>query len=249
MTLLRSNSKLVDRIEADLAELRADLGARKPTELYDPVGYVLESRGKRLRPLLVHLVSRSLGASYETASPVAQGVEVFHAFTLVHDDVMDNAATRRGRQTVHTKWDLSTAILAGDLLLGLSYELVSRVPHELLPRVMSTFGVMVARLCEGQTADMTFEKRGDVALDEYLRMIDRKTGALLECCFCLGGILGGGSDEVVAALGEAGIELGRAFQIQDDLLDLVATDPKWGKKIGGDLIEGKKAYLLLAALD
>ncbi len=249
MTLLDSDKELLLRIEADLADIRRNLAARKPSGLYEPTCYVLESVGKRLRPVLVHLSAQEYGATRSDASPLASAVEVFHNFTLVHDDVMDNASQRRGRATVHERWDVSTAILVGDLLLGLSYELVAGASADKVSWLLSVFGEMVVRLCEGQTVDMQFENQASVTIEDYLDMIDRKTGALLSCCLRFGGIIGGADERQVETLGSAGLELGRAFQIQDDLLDLVATDPKWGKTTGGDLIEGKKAYLLLKALE
>lgn len=239
---------IITGIENDLADLRGLLAAKEPRELYDPIQYVLDGGGKRLRPTLVHLAGSAFGAPRSVLAPLATAVEVFHNFTLVHDDIMDNASTRRGRATVHEKWSTSTAILVGDAMLGISYDLIGRAPADLLPDLSAAFNRMVAALCEGQTNDMHFESRSDVSIDEYIEMIDGKTGALLECCLQFGGIAGGASLDMIDSLGSAGRELGRAFQIQDDLLDLTATDVKWGKVVGGDLIEAKKAYLLLRAL-
>ena len=235
------------RIEFENALSALDIGT-EPALLYDPAKYILASGGKRLRPILLLLTARSLGASVSEAMPAALSVEVFHNFTLMHDDIMDHADTRRGRTTVHVKWDDATAILSGDYLMALSYQLLSRLPAQQLPMVLESYHKMVRALCEGQAMDKAFETRKDVTLDEYFKMIQGKTGALIQAVFELGGIIGGASEPEKNELSQMGAHIGRAFQIQDDLLDLVAEHKKWGKKVGGDLIEGKKAYLLLRAL-
>jgi geranylgeranyl diphosphate synthase, type II len=219
-----------------------------PKELYDPVRYVLASEGKRLRPILVLLAANLRGGRVEHALPAALATEVFHVFTLVHDDIMDRSATRRGRETVHVKWDESTAILAGDYLLGLSFDLLTQTAHTDLRQLLEVFHRTVRLLCEGQALDKAFEARTDVSLDEYMAMIDRKTAALLSCGLEMGGVIAGVDPDGRRALREAGHHLGCAFQVHDDLLDLVAHDESWGKPVGGDLIEAKKAYLLLTAL-
>lgn len=239
---------LAARVDAALAAL--DLPA-EPAGLYDPVRYVLGGGGKRIRPALVLLAAEATGGpdAGRRALPAALAVEVFHNFTLVHDDIMDHAATRRGRPTVHVRWDEPTAILAGDLLMGLAYDLLAQTEGADVGRLSRAFYRMVARLCEGQSLDLQFESRPDVTVDDYLDMIDRKTGALLELSLDLGGAVGGAADGVLDALRRAGRALGRAFQIQDDLLDLTADAEGWGKAIGGDLVEGKKAYLALRAVE
>ena len=255
MTLARTDSAdsgatgLAVLIDSELNSLVETYRDRHPASLYGAVSHAIASGGKRLRPRLLCLVGRALGAPIEHLIPAAAAIEVFHNFTLVHDDIMDNAPTRRGRPTVHEKWDGPTAILAGDLLLGVAYDLVSRSRPEVLPVLMRIFGSMVVKLCEGQALDMEFEQRTDVSLAEYLEMIDGKTGALLDCCFRMAGVIADSEEPTIERLGSAGRAIGRAFQIQDDLLDLVSEDPKWGKQQGGDMIEGKKAYLLLAALE
>lgn len=223
--------------------------AREPAELYEPVCYVLHGTGKRMRPVLLMLAAELYGRKPESVLPAALAVEVFHAFTLVHDDIMDHAAERRGRPTVHARWDESTALLCGDYLMGLSYALLGQVEHAPLARVLSMFHRMVERLCEGQALDKAFETRPYVSVDEYLRMVDGKTSALLELCLQLGGLLGGADEAALLVLEQLGRNLGRAFQIQDDLLDLTATSPQWGKPIGADLMEGKKTFPVLAALE
>lgn len=221
----------------------------QPANLYDPVRFVLEGGGKRLRPILTLLSGEAFGVSPDRAMPMALAVEVFHNFTLVHDDIMDGASERRGRPTVHVRWDEGDAILAGDLMMGMAYDLLFQTAGADLGRLSQAFNRMVVRLCEGQALDKSFESRSDVGLDAYMRMIDGKTAALLELCLKLGGLAGGAGDEDLALLEQVGRSLGRAFQIQDDLLDLTAVDPGWGKRVGGDLIVGKKTYLLLTALE
>lgn len=235
-----------NRVEAALQELDFP---REPRGLYDPVRHVLEGKGKRLRPVLLLLTAEAFGAAEGETLPAALAVELFHNFTLVHDDIMDHADTRRGRPTVHTRWDRDTAILTGDVLMGRAYALLSRINGRLLPEAHRRFYRTVARLCEGQTLDTAFAVQTDVSVAAYLDMIDRKTGALLESCFEIGGLIGGAPPSTLDDLCTLGRELGRAFQIQDDLLDLMADDARWGKQIGGDLVEGKKTYLLLRALE
>lgn len=220
----------------------------EPAALYDSVKYVLAGQGKRLRPLLVLLTSACYGVPSERALPAALATEVFHNFTLVHDDIMDHAETRRGRPTVHLAWDQSTAILCGDYLHMLSYDLLTRLETERLPLILRAFNRMVTRLCEGQMLDEAFETQPNVTVDQYLHMIASKTGALIQLAFELGGLIAGVSGQELAHLGTMGHHVGRAFQIQDDYLDLMATDARWGKTIGGDLMEGKKTLLLLLAL-
>ena len=240
----------VERLTALVEERLAALEfPAEPAVLYEPVRYVLDGGGKRLRPVLLLLSAEAFGVPAERAMPMALAAEVFHNFTLVHDDIMDHADERRGRPSVHVVWDESTAILAGDFLMGLAYDLLARTETDRLAEAVRTFHTMVARLCEGQALDEAFESRADVSVPEYLDMIDRKTGALLECVLALGGVLGHATAPQRAALAEAGRAWGRAFQIQDDLLDLTAADDGWGKAIGGDLVEGKKTYLLLRALE
>lgn len=234
------------RIDEALAALEP---AGIPDSLYEPVRYVLQAPGKRVRPVLLLLTAEALGAERDAALPTALAVEVFHNFTLVHDDIMDHAPTRRGRPTVHARWDESTAILAGDFMVALSYDLLARTESPHLRPILGAYFRMVRALCEGQALDKEFEARQDVTVVDYFDMIYRKTGALIETSFELGGWIAGAGPELRATLQHLGRCVGRAFQIQDDLLDLVADDERWGKKVGGDLQEGKKTYLLLRALE
>lgn len=239
--------RLRERVNDALAELEPQ---EEPALLYDPVRYVLDGDGKRLRPVLLLLVAEAFGAETDDALPAALAVEVFHNFTLVHDDVMDHAEERRGRPAVHRQWDTGTALLAGDLLLVRAYELLAEAAAASdtdLAVLMRPFRRMARRLCEGQALDKTFETQAAVSVEEYLEMIDGKTGALLGATFELGGRCGAAGPGRAEALREAGAALGRAFQIQDDLLDLTADPERWGKPVGGDLREGKKTFLLLRA--
>ncbi len=219
-----------------------------PAELYDSARYCLTGGGKRIRPILTLLSAEAFGVDTDDALPAALALEIFHTFTLVHDDIMDHADSRRGRPTVHVVWGEDTAVLCGDYLLGLGYDQLSRLPSTRIRRVVRTFSDTVSRLCEGQALDKIFEERRDVSVEDYLDMVDRKTGALLQAALEIGGLTGSADDEDLLALRRVGRELGRAFQIRDDLLDLVARDTRWGKRIGGDLVEGKKTLLLLETL-
>lgn len=221
---------------------------RTPEVLYAPIRYVLQGGGKRVRPVLVQLVAQAYGTPPSTSQPVALAAEVFHNFTLVHDDIMDQADARRGRPTVHVKWDESTAILVGDWLMGCTTRLLrqSDAPTEAL---LDVYHPTMDALCEGQALDTDFETRDAVSVDDYMRMIDGKTGALLAACMAWGGVVGGAPANEQAQLHEAGRAVGRAFQIQDDLLDVIADHDDWGKAIGGDLQVGKKTFVTLTALE
>lgn len=246
-----------DTVEAHVGRLRTLVNEALPSivhdagpdVLYDPVRYVLASEGKRIRPVLLLLTAEAFGAAAQAALPAALAVEVFHNFSLVHDDIMDNADARRGQPTVHVEWDEGTALLTGDLLFALSYDLLAQVERADLRDMMQVYHQMVERLCTGQALDKDFEERADVSVDEYLEMVDGKTGALLQATFELGGCIGGASDEKRAHLQRLGRQVGRAFQIKDDLLDLTAESERWGKAVGGDLMEGKKTFIVLRALE
>ena len=222
--------------------------SRDPYTLYDSVVHVLGGRGKRLRPQLVLAASNVFGGDREAAIQVALAMEVFHIFTLVHDDIMDNADERRGLATIHVQWDEPTAILAGDYLLGRASELLLALPDSNLRSGLVRFSNTVRELCEGQIRDMDFEKRSDVTLEEYLHMVDQKTSALLKSSLVLGALTGTPNLADLVRLDSIGFHLGRAFQIQDDLLDIVSESHDWGKPVGGDFIAGKKAFLMLEAI-
>jgi geranylgeranyl diphosphate synthase, type II len=238
-------TRLRSTVDARLAPLVA---AGEPGELRDACRYVLTSGGKRLRAVLVMVSSEAAGGTAQQALPAAAAVEIMHNFTLVHDDVMDHAASRRGAPTVHMKWDLNTAILAGDTLLAIAYHELLRTIHDDPRLLVRLFTRGVYDVCEGQAMDLAFERRNDVTVAEYFAMIARKTGRLISTSTELGAHVGGGSPATVRALKTFGAHLGRAFQLQDDLLDVVGDERQFGKTIGGDIIEGKRTYLLLTAL-
>ena len=222
---------------------------RNPISLYEPGSYILNSGGKRLRPLLVLLSAKAVGGKFNNAYNAAAAVEMLHNFTLVHDDIMDNADKRRGRLTLHKKYDHNTAILTGDSLLSIAYEFLLKDCNGNAKEVISSFTHGLIEVCEGQSLDTDFELRKNVSLSEYIVMIKKKTAAMAEMCCKIGALLGGGTMKQVKALGKYGLNLGIAFQIQDDLLDISADEKEFGKTIGGDLVEGKKTFLFLEALE
>lgn len=225
------------------------LKKRKPASLYEPGSYILNSGGKRLRPLLVLLSAKAVGGKFQNAYNAAASVEMLHNFTLVHDDIMDNADKRRGRLTLHKKYDNNTAILTGDSLLSIAYEYLLKDCNGNAKEVISAFTHGLIEVCEGQSLDTDFELRKNVSLSEYIVMITKKTAAMAEMCCKIGALLGGGTNSQVNALAKYGLNLGIAFQIQDDLLDISANEKEFGKTIGGDLVEGKKTFLFLEALE
>jgi len=220
-----------------------------PKDLVDACSYVLAGGGKRVRSTLVLLACEAVGGRLKDAVDAGAAIEIMHNFTLVHDDVMDHAPSRRGRATVHVRWDLNNALLVGDVLLGLAYRSLLRTRSESLPQLVGLFTSGVIEVCEGQALDLEFEKRSDVTVDEYFAMIEKKTGRLISMATEMGALIGGGSRAHVEALKMFGHYLGRAFQLQDDLLDVVAEEKHFGKTIGGDIIEGKKTFLLLKAAE
>lgn len=225
--------------------------AREPHELYDPANYIMALGGKRLRPLL-SLVAYQMfrPAELKKALPIAYAIEVFHNFTLVHDDIMDDAPLRRGQATVHTKWDSNTAILSGDVMLIAAYESLMQFRGEQqLSRLIRVFNRVAREVCEGQQMDMNFEVRDDVTIREYLRMIELKTAVLLGASLEMGAIGAGAKEEDITNLSEFGRNIGIAFQLQDDILDTFGDPEKFGKKIGGDIAQNKKTFLILSALD
>ncbi len=221
---------------------------QKPHTLYDPAQYVLAAGGKRIRPVLALLACEAVGGNSADALHAAAGIEILHNFTLVHDDIMDHAASRRGRQTIHKKWDENIAILTGDVLLALAYRALLQTKSARIQEITKIFTEGVITVCEGQTYDKEFETRHRVHVNEYLMMIEKKTGKLVSISTQLGALLGNASVPAMEALRKYGEHVGRAFQIQDDLLDVIADEKEFGKTIGGDLMEGKKTFLLLEAL-
>lgn len=222
---------------------------REPRGLYDPIAYTLRAGGKRIRPTLVVLGAQLFGGAplEKDVILVAQAMEVFHNFTLLHDDLMDHSHTRRGRETVWVKWNEATAVLSGDQMLIEAYRLLSRVDAPYLPRVLDIFNRMATEICEGQQYDMDFEHRDDVTIEEYIEMIRLKTSVLLASALQAGAYIAGANKEQQQAVYEFGIHVGLAFQLQDDILDVYGDPATFGKPIGGDIRECKKTYMYLTA--
>jgi geranylgeranyl diphosphate synthase type II len=218
-------------------------------EIYAPLDYMLAIGGKRIRPVIALAACEAFGGDINTALKPAMGMEVFHNFTLIHDDIMDNASLRRGMSTVHEKWDENTGILSGDLMMIKAYELICESPEKSLREVMNIFNRVSAEVCEGQAMDMAFEKRNDVSIEEYLQMIEGKTAVLLGGSLYIGSIIGGANSEDATKLYDFGCLIGKAFQIKDDWLDTFGDEKLVGKKIGGDILAGKKTYLMIKALE
>lgn len=228
--------------------LREFIVEKKPGSIYQPIRYVLAGGGKRIRPVLVLLSCEAVGGRGKDALHAAAGIEVLHNFTLVHDDIMDNAASRRGRATVHTKWDQNVAILVGDELLAFAYRALLRTRSPRIQEIAKIFTEGVVEVCEGQGYDKEFETSLDVKVQDYLLMIRKKTGKMVTVATEIGGLIGGAHAKELRALSAYGQHVGRAFQLQDDLLDIIGDEKKFGKTVGGDIVEGKKTFLLLEAL-
>ena len=222
--------------------------SKEPKGLYEPIGYTLASGGKRIRPTLALIAAKLFGGKEEEVLPAALALEVFHNFTLLHDDVMDRAQVRRGRPTVHVKWDDNTAILSGDQMLIEAYRLLSGVPADKLPQVLRWFNDMATGICEGQQYDVDFEHSAQVQLADYMKMIELKTSVLLAYALKIGGYIAGANAAQQEALYQYGLHIGLAFQIQDDILDVYGDPKTFGKAIGGDICCNKKTFLLLTAL-
>ena len=221
---------------------------RKPVELYEPVRYILQLGGKRIRPLITILSCNLFSDRVEHALKPAIALEVFHNFTLVHDDIMDNAPLRRNKPTVHEKWDKNLAILSGDVMQILAYRLMSTNDVHLLPSLLEVFNTTATEVCEGQQFDMNFSTIANVELIDYLRMIELKTAVLIAASFKIGSLCGGAPHDQANLMYEFGRNLGLAFQIQDDYLDTYGDSASFGKTIRGDIAENKKTYLLIQAL-
>ncbi len=221
----------------------------QPSTLYEPNHYFLSLGGKRFRPVLCLMANELFGEIVPDAWNLATAVELFHNFTLIHDDIMDKAPLRRGRPTVHNRYGESTAILAGDVMLIKAYEYINKLSAEFMPRILDLFGRTATEVCEGQQLDMDFEARDTVSFDEYLHMITLKTSVLLAASLQMGGILGGGSLGNLDLLYEAGKKIGLAFQMQDDYLDAFGDPEKFGKQPGGDILANKKTFLLIRAFE
>ncbi|WP_031427166.1 polyprenyl synthetase family protein [Flavimarina sp. Hel_I_48] len=227
--------------------LNKRITSREPANLYEPILYILQIGGKRLRPVLTLLASELFDTTYEKALDAALAVEVFHNFSLVHDDIMDDAPLRRGNETVHEKWDINTGILSGDAMLINAYQLFENYEGETFRDLAKLFTQTAIRVCEGQQYDVDFETRDDVTLPEYLKMIEYKTAVLVGASLKMGGIVAGAPIGCCDNIYDFGRDLGIAFQLQDDYLDAFGDPETFGKQVGGDIIENKKTFLYLTA--
>lgn len=236
------------RIEIETAIKNLEFPAGKFDNLYEPIKYALSAGGKRIRPVLTLMAADAFGDKAKEAVKPALGLETFHNFTLLHDDVMDKSEKRRGRLTVHKKYNENTAILSGDTMLTVATQFVCDVPDNLLKNIVDTFNSMAIKVYEGQQLDIDFETQAQIDLNDYLEMIENKTGALLGACAKIGALIGGASEKDADKMQEFGKMTGLAFQIQDDWLDTFGDATTFGKNIGGDINNAKKTYLYVAAL-
>jgi len=225
--------------------LRKELKYNKPESLYDPVKYILESGGKRLRPLITLYISELFNGKKTVALPAAAALEIFHNFTLAHDDIMDNSSIRRGKKTINAKWDDNTGILSGDVMLIISYEILNQYEDSKYILFSKKLTEISRLVCEGQQADMDFSSKNDITENEYFEMIRNKTAVLIACSFMFGGIAAETNTSNTDLLYKIGLNLGIAFQLEDDLLDSFGDQEKFGKRIGGDILEKKKTLLYL----
>lgn len=241
---MKTAEQLLSEINAYIDNLPYD---RKPMSLYEPIRYVLSIGGKRIRPVLMLLAYNLYKDDPERIFPSACALETYHNYTLLHDDLMDCAPMRRGHQTVHEKWDANTAILSGDTMLVMAYERMMQCNSEVLPEVIQLFTETALEICEGQQYDVEFETRDDVTEEEYIEMIRLKTSVLLACALKMGAIQAGASAEDAENLYRFGEQMGLAFQLQDDYLDVYGDAATFGKRIGGDIVSNKKTYMLINA--
>jgi geranylgeranyl diphosphate synthase, type II len=245
--MLYNFEQLQQKVEA--AILHLDFENRKPEGLYAPVGYILSIGGKRIRPVMLLMACNLFSDELDHAVIPSVGLEIFHNFTLLHDDIMDDAAIRRNHPTVHIKWNENTAILSGDAMSVLAYEYLMTTSPELFSKTLPVFSRAAIEVCEGQQLDVDFESQFSVSEQEYLKMIELKTSVLLAASFQIGALLGGANDQEAQNLYDAGLNLGLAFQVQDDLLDTYGDQSKFGKTIGGDILLNKKTFLMVKALE
>lgn len=233
--------------KAFIAELSQRLPNQEPINLYQPVSYILDLGGKRLRPILTLMTTDIFGGNYKNAMNAALAVEVFHNFSLVHDDIMDDAPLRRGKKTVHEKWDLNTGILSGDVMLILAYRFFETYEPAIFRSLAKLFSKTAIEVCEGQQYDVDFEERDDVQISEYIKMITYKTAVLVAASMKMGAIIANADEGDMDRIYEFGLNLGIAFQLQDDYLDAFGDPERFGKQVGGDIIENKKTFLYLKA--
>lgn len=232
-----------------LSYLESKKWIQEPKNLYEPIDYILQLGGKRIRPVLTLMASDIFSDDYKKALPAALAVEVFHNFTLVHDDIMDDAPLRRGKATVHEKWGVNTGILSGDAMLILAYQYFENYEPIVFQKLAKLFGKTALEVCDGQQLDVDFETRNDVTIPEYINMIRLKTSVLVAAALKMGAIVAETNDENANLIYDFGLNLGLAFQLQDDYLDTFGDPETFGKQVGGDIIENKKTYLYLKALE
>jgi geranylgeranyl diphosphate synthase type II len=241
-----STSQLQEIFTKELYSERFDY---MPRELYEPIGYIMSLGGKRIRPVLLLMACDLFGSDIRKAIPAALGVEMFHNFTLVHDDIMDDAPLRRGKVTIHEKWNTDIAILSGDTMMALAYEYFLKLDEDVIKQVLHLFSKTTKEVCEGQQYDMNFETKPDVNIDQYMEMIRLKTAVLIGACLKIGGIISHASGEDLDNLYQFGLHTGLAFQLKDDLLDVYGDEEKFGKKNYGDIVTNKKTFLYLKAFE
>lgn len=222
---------------------------REPKNLYEPINYILQLGGKRIRPILTLIAADVFSGDFKKALPAALSIEVFHNFTLVHDDIMDEAPLRRGKETVHKKWDLNRGILSGDAMLILAYQYFENYEPEVFQKLAKLFSKTAIEVCDGQQLDVDFETRKKVTIDEYMNMIRLKTSVLVAAALKMGAIVAEAKEEDANLIYDFGLNLGLAFQLQDDFLDTFGNPETFGKQIGGDIIENKKTFLYLKTLE
>ena len=229
--------------------LESQYETKEPKNLYDPIHYILGLGGKRMRPVLTLMSAEVFDADYKKALPAALAVEVFHNFSLIHDDIMDDAPLRRGNETVHEKWNINTGILSGDAMLILAYQYFEAYEPKIFQELAKLFSKTALEVCEGQQYDVDFETRDDVTIPEYLKMIEYKTAVLVAAAMKMGAIVAETTEENKNLIYDFGLNLGLAFQLQDDYLDAFGNPETFGKQVGGDIIENKKTYLYLKAME
>ncbi|MBR4995648.1 MAG: polyprenyl synthetase family protein [Alistipes sp.] len=242
---MRNNDEILALFENYLAQISLP---KEPQQLYEPIIYSMSGGGKRIRPTLLLLACEAFGGDVAEALPAAAAVEMFHNFTLLHDDIMDNALVRRGKPSVFAEWGENVAILSGDAMMIYAYQLLRGVPEDKLARIMDIFTPMALQVCEGQQYDMDFEHSQKVSMAEYMNMIELKTSVLLAGSAMMGAVIGNASESDCRKIYRYALELGVAFQLQDDWLDSYGTEEELGKRIGGDILEGKKTCLMQQAM-
>ena len=243
---MKNYESLIKYFEDQLTKIACN---GEPTELYSPIKYTLSFGGKRIRPVTTLMGCELFCGDYEKALPQAIAIELFHNFTLIHDDIMDNAPIRRGQETVFKKWNPNIAILSGDTLFAMAYQYAQQADKEILKDTLSVFNQTAIEVCEGQQFDLNYESSNDVSVDDYIKMIRLKTGVLFGASLKIGALVGGASNEEANLLYDFGINIGLGFQLKDDLLDTFGNEGIFGKKTGGDIVTNKKTFLYIKALE